>query len=81
MEKIKKLKNKLKKYNLDGFLIPKNDEYFSEYVPLQRDYLRYISNFSGSYGLALILKKIIFYLLMEDTRYKLIFKAEEILKS
>ena len=67
MEKIKKLKNKLKKYNLDGYLIPKNDEYFSEYVPLQRDYLRYISNFSGSYGLALILKKNNF--LFVDGRY------------
>ena len=67
MEKIKKLKDKLKKYNLDGYLIPKNDEYFSEYVPLQRDYLRYISNFSGSYGLALILKKNNF--LFVDGRY------------
>ena len=57
MEKVNKLKNKFKEYNLDGYLIPKNDEFFSEYVPLQRDYLRYISNFSGSYGLALILKK------------------------
>ena len=67
MEKIKKLKNKLKKYNLDGYLIPKNDEYFSEYVPLQRDYLRYISNFSGSYGFALILKENNF--LFVDGRY------------
>ena len=67
MEKIKKLKNKLKKYSLDGYLIPKNDEYFSEYVPLQRDYLQYISNFSGSYGLALILKKNNF--LLVDGRY------------
>ncbi len=57
MEKINKLKRKLKKYNLDGYLIPKNDEFFSEYVPSHKNDLYYISNFSGSYGLALVLKK------------------------
>ncbi len=67
MEKINKLKKKIKEHNLDGYLIPKNDEFFSEYVPLQRDYLQYISNFSGSYGLALILKKNNF--LFVDGRY------------
>ena len=57
MEKINNLKIKLNNYNLDGYLIPKNDEFFSEYVPQDQDKLQYISNFSGSYGLALILKK------------------------
>ena len=56
MEKIKKLRAKFKEYNLDGYLIPKNDEFFSEYVPEHKDDLKFISNFSGSYGLALILK-------------------------
>ena len=28
MEKIKKLRNSLKHYKVDGFLIPKNDEFF-----------------------------------------------------
>ena len=54
MEKINKLKNKFKRYNLDGYIIPKNDEFFSEYVPFHNDKLQYISNFSGSSGLALI---------------------------
>ena len=57
MEKINQLKRKFKDYNLDGYLIPKNDEFFSEYTPSNKDNLQYISNFSGSYGLALILKK------------------------
>ena len=57
MEKINNLRNKFKKYNLDGYLVPKNDEYFSEFVPEHKDNLRLISKFSGSYGLALILKK------------------------
>ena len=37
MEKIKKLRAKFQEYNLDGYLIPKNDEFFSEYVPEHKD--------------------------------------------
>ncbi len=57
MEKIIQLRKKIKEHNLDGYLIPKNDEFFNEYVPYNKDDLQYISNFSGSNGLALILKK------------------------
>ena len=67
MEKINKLKIKLNNYKLDGYLIPKNNEFFSEYVTQDQDKLQYISNFSGSYGLALILKKGNF--LFVDGRY------------
>ena len=67
MEKINKLKNKFWQFNLDGYLIPKNDEFFSEYIPPHLDDLQYITNFSGSYGLALILKKNNF--LFVDGRY------------
>ena len=31
-------------------LIPKNDEFFGEYIPDHNDRLKFISNFSGSYG-------------------------------
>ena len=55
MEKIKKLRNLLSKYNLDGYIIPKNDEFFGEYIPDNKDRLKYISDFTGSYGFALIL--------------------------
>ena len=57
MNKIKKLKNFFKIYNLDGYLVPKNDEFFGEYIPNHKDNLKFISNFSGSSGFALILKK------------------------
>ena len=67
MEKINKLKSKFKEYNLDGYLIPKNDEFFNEYISNDKDDLKYISNFTGSYGLALILKKKNF--LFVDGRY------------
>ena len=53
--KIKILKEKLKKFEIDGYIVPKNDEYFSEYA--KNDRLKNISNFSGSAGIAVILKK------------------------
>ncbi len=56
MEKIKKFKKFLKEENIDGYFIPKNDEFFGEYVSDHNDRLKYISNFSGSFGFALILK-------------------------
>ena len=40
---------------IDGYVIPKNDEFFSEYS--RQDRLNIISNFSGSAGYAIILKK------------------------
>ena len=56
MEKINKLKKLFNYYNLDGYIVPKNDEFFGEYIPENKDKLKFISNFSGSYGFALILK-------------------------
>ena len=56
MEKIKKLRKIFKKEGLDGYIIPKNDEFFGEYIPEHNDRLNFISSFSGSYGIALILK-------------------------
>ncbi len=48
------LKKLMDKENVDGYVIPKNDEFFSEYSFPNR--LKLISNFSGSAGLAIILK-------------------------
>ena len=53
---MKKLRKFLKIYKLDGYLVPKNDEYFNEYVNQSSDRLKFISNFSGSAGFAIILK-------------------------
>ena len=57
MEKIERLRKKFEEEKIDGYLIPKNDEYFGEFVPNFNDRLNYISGFSGTYGFALILKK------------------------
>ena len=80
MNKIKRLKNLFKIYKLDGYLVPKNDEFFGEYVPETKDNLKFISNFSGSYGFALILKKKIICLLMVDILFRQKFKVEKYLK-
>ncbi len=53
---IKRLKRLLEKHKIDGYIVPKNDEYFNEYVSPSKDRLKFISNFSGSAGFALILK-------------------------
>ena len=57
MEKIDKLKKIFLREKIDGYIVPKNDEFFGEYIPDYKDRLKFISNFSGSFGFALILKK------------------------
>ncbi len=71
-KKIEKLRDLLRINNLDGYIVPKNDAYFAEFaIP---DRLKTISNFSGSYGFALILKNKNF--LFVDGRYTLQAKKE-----
>ena len=53
--KIKTLREKFSHFEIDGYLVPKNDDFFSEYA--QNDRLKNITNFTGSAGLAIILKK------------------------
>jgi len=57
MEKIIKLRKLFKTFNLDGYIIPKNNNFFGEYVSASEDNLKYISNFTGSAGFAVVLKK------------------------
>ena len=53
-KRLKILKSKFTQLGIDGYVVPKNDEYFAEYS--QKDRLKIISNFSGSAGYAVILK-------------------------
>ena len=64
---IKILRSKFKTHEIDGYIIPKNDEYFTEYSKIKR--LKIISNFSGSAGIAIILKNKNY--LFTDGRYSL----------
>ena len=66
-ERIRELKNSFKKFNIDGYVVPKNDEFFSEFS--KEDRLKKISNFSGSAGVAVILKRKNY--LFVDGRYTL----------
>ena len=66
-KKIKVLVKKLKNYNIDGYIVPKNDEFFSEYDIKNR--LKVISDFDGSAGLAIIMMKKNY--LFVDGRYTL----------
>ena len=72
IKKIKKLKKLISNYNLDGYIIPKNDAYFAEYSFPNR--LKTISNFSGSAGFAIILNNESY--LFVDGRYTLQAKIE-----
>ena len=54
-KRIRQLRKKFNQFDIDGYIVPKNDEFFSEYAAIDR--LKIISNFSGSAGLAVILKK------------------------
>ena len=50
----KEIKNLIVKNNLDGYILPKNDNYFTEYSKINN--LKSITKFSGSAGFAIFLK-------------------------
>ncbi len=68
------LRGALVAQNLDGFLLPVNDEFMGEYVPDCAKRLTWLTGFSGSAGLAVVLKdKAAFF---TDGRYTLQSAAE-----
>ena len=69
MEKINKLKKYFKNEKINGYIVPKNDNFFGEYIPDYKDRLKFISDFTGSYGFALILSNVNY--LFVDGRYTL----------
>ncbi|GAA5106419.1 aminopeptidase P family protein [Bartonella jaculi] len=69
LERIASLRKELDRLELNGFLVPRADEHQGEYVPPHAQRLSWLTGFTGSAGIALILKNkaIIF----TDGRYKL----------
>jgi len=59
--KLSKLRKKFIIYYIDGYIIPKNDEFFGEYVDSSHERLKYLTGFSGSAGQALVLKNKAFF--------------------
>ena len=47
----------MEKQNLQGYLIPRADEYQSEYLPKSSQRLAWLTGFDGSAGFAIVLKQ------------------------
>lgn len=63
------LRSLMAEQGLDGYLVPRADEYLSEFVPPCAERLAWLTGFSGSAGLAIILKSSA--ALFVDGRYKI----------
>ena len=67
LQRIKSIQNYIIKNNLDGFIQPRSDSYLGEYVPKYDARLEWISGFTGSAGIILILHNKV--ILFVDSRY------------
>ncbi|MGL4937013.1 aminopeptidase P family protein [Shewanella sp.] len=54
--RLEAIRGEMASANLDAFIIPRADEYLGEYVPTHNERLHWATNFTGSAGLAIILK-------------------------
>lgn len=54
-EKITLLRDALKHQKLDGFIVPVGDEFLGEYVPACAERLAWLTDFTGSAGMAVVL--------------------------
>ncbi|GHD10885.1 aminopeptidase P family protein [Tianweitania populi] len=68
-ERVAKLRRLMEETGVDGFLVPRADEHQGEYVPPRAERLQWLTGFTGSAGIALILKSIA--LIFVDGRYTL----------
>ncbi|WP_076407501.1 aminopeptidase P family protein [Shewanella sp. UCD-KL12] len=50
------VRSEMAKENLDAFIIPRADEYLGEYVPERNERMQWVSNFTGSAGMIIVLK-------------------------
>lgn len=68
------LRAALKRADLTGLLVPRADEHLNEYIPASADRLRWLTGFTGSAGLAIVLagRAAVF----TDGRYQLQIRAE-----
>src|SRR5580698_10424893 len=54
-ERVKALRTELFARGLDGFIVPRADRYQNEYVPPSDERLAWVTGFSGSAGIAIVL--------------------------
>jgi Xaa-Pro aminopeptidase len=55
-ERLTALRQELIHQGLDGFIIPRTDDYQNEYVPPSSERLAWLTGFSGSWGMAVVLQ-------------------------
>lgn len=53
-ERVAAIRNRFDELGIDGFLVPRADEYQGEYVPKSAERLSWLTGFTGSAGIALI---------------------------
>jgi Xaa-Pro aminopeptidase len=50
------LQSALQAHDLDGFIVPMSDEHLGEYVPPSAERLAWLTGFTGSFGVAIVLR-------------------------
>ena len=56
LSRLADLRAALETLNVDGFVVPRADEHLGEYVPASAERLAWLTGFTGSAGLAIVLK-------------------------
>ena len=51
-----KIRHQMSTLGLDALIIPRADEYLGEYIPERNERLRWISGFTGSAGVVIVLQ-------------------------
>lgn len=67
--KLALLRAQLTKHKIDGFLVPKADEFQGEYLPARAERLQWLTGFTGSAGAAVVLQDRA--LALSDSRYSI----------
>src|SRR5579863_7310470 len=73
-ERLSSLRAELRRRSIDGFVVPRTDEYQGEYVPAAAQRLAWLTGFTGSAGLAIVLPAMA--AIFVDGRYTLQAQAE-----
>ncbi len=73
-DRLELLRKEIQNYNLDGYMLPRTDEFQGEFLAPYAERLKWLTGFTGSAGLAIILfdKAIV----MSDGRYSLQLKDQ-----
>ncbi|MEE4661787.1 MAG: aminopeptidase P family N-terminal domain-containing protein, partial [Halieaceae bacterium] len=54
-ERLARLRALMAERGLDALIVPRADEYLGEYIPPHNERLRWVSDFTGSAGVAIVL--------------------------